>query len=412
MHDLALSFRRLFTNTLSQSKAGVLPADATSHDFKLPWLSYQYNSCTSISQHHYLMPQGRPPTKGARSKPKASPDGASKSTALISGGNDSGHRVPSQLQQTCLNIFRDALKPDELDSTVVQEVKGDLYNRDFAAAFGKEENLRVYAARWSPSRALGYLQVLVDIQDHLLTGWTSGDPSGDEDAKFKAVCLGGGAGAELVALSGWTSLVLQNSSRFKVDARFLDIAAWGTTVTELHRRITTAPEVSKFASAAAKEANRPLLPEDTITAHFDQQDALHWPQDSLQEAVADVDLVTLMFTLNELYSISISQTQNLLLKLTKAMKPGALLLVVDSPGSYSTVSINGAEKKYPMQWLLDLTLLGPPGKTPENDRKWEKIEEDESRWFRLPQGLKYPIELENMRYQIHLYRRVGVKEGG
>jgi 25S rRNA (uracil2843-N3)-methyltransferase len=45
----------------------------------------------------------------------------------------------------------------------------------------------------------------------------------------------------------------------------------------------------------------------------------------------------------------------------------------------------------------------------EKDRemaKWEKIHEDESRWFRLASTLQYPIELENMRMQLHLYRRL------
>jgi 25S rRNA (uracil2843-N3)-methyltransferase len=82
---------------------------------------------------------------------------------------------------------------------------------------------------------------------------------------------------------------------------------------------------------------------------------------------------------------------------------GTLLLVVDSPGSYSTVSLNGAEKKYPMQWLLDHTLLdeGPKGDT----AAWSKLTEDESKWFRLDTRLRYPIELEDMRFQLHLYRR-------
>ena len=44
--------------------------------------------------------------------------------------------------------------------------------------------------------------------------------------------------------------------------------------------------------------------------------------------------------------------------------------------------------------------------------KWEKVVDEESKWFRLPPGLRYPIELENMRYQIHLYRRLPDGGGG
>lgn len=130
-------------------------------------------------------------------------------------------------------------------------------------------------------------------------------------------------------------------------------------------------------------------------------------------------LVTLMFTLNELYTASAPRTQLFLMKLTDVLPTGALLLVVDSPGSYSEVQVNNSPKKYPMHWLLDHALLRSDKKRENggeaergwvegNDerQRWEKLIGDESRWFRLPGGLRYPIELENMRYQIHLFRRV------
>jgi 25S rRNA (uracil2843-N3)-methyltransferase len=93
------------------------------------------------------------------------------------------------------------------------------------------------------------------------------------------------------------------------------------------------------------------------------------------------------------------------------MPKGAILLVVDSPGSYSTINLNGAEKKYPMQWLLDHTLLEQASSDAKESAhadgaKWEKVHEEESRWFRLDASLAYPIDLENMRMQVHLYRRL------
>jgi 25S rRNA (uracil2843-N3)-methyltransferase len=64
-----------------------------------------------------------------------------------------------------------------------------------------------------------------------------------------------------------------------------------------------------------------------------------------------------------------------------------------------------------MQWLLDHTLLNQVAekgaeRRKEEAAKWEKIHEDESRWFRLNSALEYPMELENMRMQVHLYRRL------
>ncbi len=178
-------------------------------------------------------------------------------------------------------------------------------------------------------------------------------------------------------------------------------------------------------------------------------------------------LVTLLFTLNELYTAAgVGPTTAFLRRLSAAACPGTLLLVVDSPGSYSEAAVGrgggagGEKRRYPMQWLLDHTLLrqDPPGlgrgrgreengarrrekgtvqeegkEEEEEEQKdpppvrsnngdddgdhddteagegapvmaWEKLESADSVWFRLADGLRYPIQLENMRYQMHLYR--------
>lgn len=315
--------------------------------------------------------------------------------------------APLHLQQKCLNVFRDALDPDFQDGQTIQEVKGYLYNREFAAAFGKDEYLRVYAARWSPSRALGYLQIMADIQKHFMCE-KSGSSLGSRGG-CKVVCLGGGAGAELVGLSGWANMLSETTSRTSLQILLVDKAPWDRTVAELYKGIVTAPQMSKFAPAAARETNFPLLPEDAISVEFRQVDVLDCPELDFRRLVVDADLVTLMFTLNELYSVSLAKAQRLLSQIEAIVAPGTLLLVVDSPGSYSTVALNGTEKRYPMQWLLDIPFLGPQPKaeTKLPEAKWEKVVSDASRWFRLPAGLQYPIELENMRYQIHLFKRIG-----
>ena len=97
------------------------------------------------------------------------------------------------------------------------------------------------------------------------------------------------------------------------------------------------------------------------------------------------------------------------------------LLVVDSPGSYAEIQLGrttarvdtgedkvAPTKKYPMKWLLDHTLLEVAKDGDET--AWEKVESEDSLWFRIEQKdrekLRYPIELENMRYQLHCYRRL------
>lgn len=311
------------------------------------------------------------------------------------------------LQQKCLNIFRDALKPAGDDSEALQEVKKHLFNRDFVQAFGKESYLRAYAGRWSPSRALAYHQVLIDVQDEVLRD--SDRATGD--GVFRAVCIGGGAGAELVSLATWLYVARHSTTTplrvEKVYATLLDIAAWDPVITELHQAVITPPSLSAYASAAVREANEAMLMKEAYSVEFQRMDALAITGSQCQAIVGRADLVTMMFTLNELYSTSVARTQQMLARITASSRPGNHLLVVDSPGSYSTVSINGADKNYPMHWLLDLTLVGSQ-KQPNGEKatpKWRKLVTDESRWFRLPPGLKYAIELENCRYQIHLYRR-------
>lgn len=334
--------------------------------------------------------------------------------------------IPIELQQILLNIFRNSFAERlSVDfGPLLQEVKGHLFNRDFAAAFGKEEYLEMYAARWSPSRALGYLDLFWDLRQDLGFGLDEPIPDGSDSAKSrKVVCLGGGAGAEIVALGGLQKLLLDKISEQKegedekvVDAgkmevTAVDIADWNVVVENLAKHLTTAPTLSKYASAAAKAANVPFLDQDQISITFAQQDVLKVSASEMTSQLADANLVTLLFTLNELYSTSLPLTQKFLLQLTSIMKPGSLLLVVDSPGSYSTVTLNGAEKKYPMQWLLDHTLLDQASSNKHERGKeeiasWEKVKEDDSRWFRLDDRLSYPIELENMRMQMHLYRRL------
>jgi 25S rRNA (uracil2843-N3)-methyltransferase len=160
----------------------------------------------------------------------------------------------------------------------------------------------------------------------------------------------------------------------------------------------------------------PLVLLSSYQVLFEQADILELGADELRNLLTGKDLVTIFFTLNELYTTSMPKTQTLLSRLTHIAKKGSLFLVVDSAGSYSTVSFNGQEKKYPMHWLLDHALLKASssdfkseyakGSDSISKTEWEKLQETESEWFRIPQGLKYPLELENMRYQLHLYRRL------
>ncbi|KAL2073443.1 hypothetical protein VTL71DRAFT_10767 [Oculimacula yallundae] len=385
------------------------------------------------------------PTKKSAAKPKAKP------IAKTVGSEPPVESVvPLKLQQRALNIFKDTF-PDILASetlqSLLQEVKGCLYERDFERAFGKKDYLEAYSVRWSPSRALCYQSVLVDIQEHLMGLFPATQDGNSKSAiGLHAVCFGGGA-AEVVAFGAFlrhlhdsageqlpqeTVLKLDSltitdqpsntdppkdnngSTNQEIDLVLVDSADWKDVATKLTSGLVAIPTLSKYANAAARESNFPLLEAGSLKTSFTMENCLEMDrQRFLDLGKGKKTLFTLLFTLNELYTASISKTTKFLLNLTSFAEPGTLLLIVDSPGSYSETTFGPAgdtetPKKYPMKWLLEHALLGTD--TPRGEENsialWEKVVSDDSRWFRVHDTLRYPIAIENMRYQIHLYRKI------
>jgi 25S rRNA (uracil2843-N3)-methyltransferase len=393
-----------------------------------------------------MPPKSRGPNKSIQKHTKSSKNQSTSDHAFnAKDGGATKDSVPLALQQKLLNIFRNAF-PSRFEpglSTLLQEVKGLLYHRDFIQAFERDDYREAYAVRWSPSRTLGYLEIFEEVVDGIWDAKDrdesekeSGEDEGSEN-EIKIICLGGGAGAEMVSLAGLLNMLQQrrnsdenakipDKSPIKVQRQapclnvdFVDIANWAPILDRLYENITTPPALSPYASTAAKASNISLIPASILSFTFHQHDILKLHLRELHPLVGDQDLVTLFFTLNELYTTSPSLTQTFLLNLTWCTKVGTILLVVDSAGNYSEVGLGKEEvKKYPMQWLLDHTLLKSATEVdfshPVDESfaekkhvlKWEKLKGEESRWFRLSDGLKYPLELENMRYQVHLYRRI------
>ncbi len=303
--------------------------------------------------------------------------------------------LPLELQQFILDQFSHAFPFSDavkLKQTI-QEVKGHLYDRDFADAFGKQDYLSAYTLRWSASRALCYGEIFANLQ--FLQDRQK--PPQLHKSASQVLCIGGGGGAELVGLAAAT-----RASDTRTEVTVVDIADWSGTLETLRNVLVSPPPLSTYASETVRKANRAMIEPERLNVTFVQKDILECRSEGLRELLLGMELCTIMFTLNELFSSSISNTTALLLGLGDVMEVGALLLVADSPGSFSEVKIGKGQqtKQYPMKWLLDHTLIEVAKGT------WEKVMEDDSRWFRMEKQLRYPIGLENMRYQIHLYRRI------
>lgn len=343
-------------------------------------------------------------------------------------------------QQRLLDIFSNAfnktLSSDEF-TTTLQEIKQALFNREFATAFGREDYLEAYAARWSPTRALCYATVLLSIKRHLNKilipdketpgkesdlGQTKGETTSNENDKLEQDVAAGiesikldstspsrNASLHMLSVGGCAAEHIAFASYIQATSTYghltlLDSGPWAQVVSLLESSTVNPPPISKYASAARQAANRPMLGKGQLSLAFVQKDVLNLDLDSLSAQCADGKtpiLLTMLFTLNELYTTAgIGKTTKFLKNLGQVLAPDSLVLVVDSPGSYSEAALGKEKKKYPMQWLLDHTLI----ETETPGYSWEKLQSDDSTWFRLSEDLSYPIALEDMRYQMHLYR--------
>lgn len=404
---------------------------------------------------------GMPGWKGPgyiHKKKKPQQQSAGSGSAAASEPPKLDHVLPIELEQLMINVFRttfpasndfEALKP------TLQEIKDALFRRDFDMAFGRADFLEAYAIRWSPSRALGYAQLMAWIceeraDDACIQRLIGGE---EEQKPAKVVCFGGGA-AEILAFSGLLrhlrpsdaagqpdspsedvsedlqalSISEAASSAKLLDLHLIDTADWSSVLSKLQACLETPPTLSKYASAAARATNASFLSPGAVKHTFTRSDVLSCSTEDLRAAIGpDPALITLLFTLNELYTASMPRTTAFLLKLTEAAPSGSLLLVVDSPGSYSETAVGNAregeeKKRYPMSWLMDYALVPKPKKKVADGEKkvadgdkggedesapaWEKVISEDSVWYRLEEDLEYPVSLENMRFQIHVFKRV------
>lgn len=415
------------------------------------------------------------PKQKPTSKPQKPPRQPSKQPRKPNTSNHDGSEspidfntpIPLQLQQLTLDIFKSALLPSnpassastsketpeerELDTkTLIQTIKSHLYQRDFDSAFtdAGEDLLRAYALRWSAARALGYAGLFRGVLQ-----WMRKECLARRKSVYstKAVCIGGGAGAEIVALAGaWRALDFglgvedglgqlsledeeeenkdETGNESQIEGRVksvlsvaaVDIADWSGVVRRLEKTVAS----DAVPTLRSSEYQPPLVPVDgdgsgngAFSVSFQRADILEMSEDQLKDVFLEANssenalLVTLMFTLNELFSTSMAKTTGFLLRLSEILPSNAVLLVVDSPGSYSTLKMgkdkdgNPVERNYPMKFLLDHTLLSVA------EGKWERIYTQDSRWWRRDaERLRYEVGegagLEDMRFQLHLYRRL------
>ncbi|CEJ91326.1 hypothetical protein VHEMI07046 [[Torrubiella] hemipterigena] len=333
---------------------------------------------------------------------------------------------------------------------VLTAVREALEQKDYTKTFGTEEFLEAYTIRWSPSHALTIANVLAWVCSEMGEAvWVQQFLQNGGQKSSKIVCIGKG-GSDLLACVALLkhcheskieklpelesspsdatpqddiSVPSSHPSAVDKDSAMIDLNLvykhdWSEIVTRLHHTLTHPPPLSKHATAKARASNISVIPSHAINLAANHLDILDSASADLCTMIGpDPALITLFFTLQEFYSISISKTTGFLSRLTSAAPKGSLLLIVNSPGADVSLpdrNNKGQEKKYPLEWLFYQALTPPKSKssseTSSEDAEqpaWEKlIENGHEKEYKLPAKLEFPGSLENTRFQVHLLERL------
>lgn len=277
-----------------------------------------------------------------------------------------------------LECFKFILSSDELPS-MVQLVKGELYNRNYIAAFDSEDKRLAYVARWVPARALAYASLFASLKDVLRMFQNPME-------QRRVLCVGGGASSEVVGLASlFSGLKLKDgSSKATLHVDVIDIADWGSIVAK----------ISLFVQ------EKWLYDGSSFTSNFICGDVLALSAEEMH--LEQQDLISLLFTTNELFCEKKTETIRFLQLLSKVCKKDSYLLIAESAGSYSHITVG--QKQFPVQFLIDMILVGKPS---EKNGAWEIVQLSESCWYRVDEKetVKYPVKLENMRFFYRLYKK-------
>lgn len=280
-----------------------------------------------------------------------------------------------------LDLFHEVLKGILASPTLqdhIQEVKGALYNRDYMAAFDTDDKRFAYVSRWTPARALAYSSLFASFP-------VIRKVFADKDKKRRVLCVGGGAASEMVGIASLFCRLKEfnPSSDSELDITIVDIANWSTVINHFTSYIKS------HWIYKSEKLNTAFIEGDILDPNVVRNDEF------------DADFVTLLFTTNELFCEKRAETIKFLQRLNANCKKDSYLLIAESAGSYSHITVG--TKRFPVQFLVDTILVGKPG---DDNGAWEIVDSSDSCWYRMNEKeISYPMKLENMRFFYRLYRK-------
>lgn len=194
----------------------------------------------------------------------------------------------------------------------------------------------------------------------------------------KTLCIGGGAGSEILALA---SLIKElNNFKTKMQITSVDCADWRTILEEMGNLIETRWKMSS----------------ESYSNTFRHEDILDTYK---MLPFSEQHVITSLFTTNELFAASRVKTMALLSHLSEVCQSGTLLIVAESTGTYSEIQMGS--KTYPLELVLDMTLAG-------KNKAWTIVQKDQSLWYRVPEASKkkYALQIENTHMMLRVYKKL------
>ncbi|KAI9259390.1 hypothetical protein BY458DRAFT_588462 [Sporodiniella umbellata] len=289
-------------------------------------------------------------------KPKAAYDKLALKERWKILGSNAEQNIISMIRKASMSTFsrEDFLK-------TLQTIKASFVQRDYEGIFTEASNLEVYAAAYVPGRALCYYEIFNRPQLLKLLMKRS-----------QVYCIGSGSGSELVAIAAAMTRV--PAEHQKISLIMQDIGDYESVLASLEKTIR----------------EKWLIDEKQLNCVYEKGDILNLENTLIEERLKKSDLITFMFVINELF-VKKAPALALIQSVVKSMKKGSHLLVVESAGSFSHLKVGS--KTYMVYTLLDAI------------QDLELVIGEDSRWYRHPENLKYPIDIQNMRYFIRLYKK-------
>jgi len=286
------------------------------------------------------------------------------------------------VSQAILNIIKTAcLEHISNDSfeTILQKIKTHFYNREYDAIFSEPKYLPIYTTAYAPSRALAYYELFTshtELKNILAT------------PNAYIYCMGSGAGSEVVGLT-CANLASSTDESQGLEIHCQDYADYNEVQASLVKTMQKQWNIQesriKYSTSVAD-----VLKNDKIDGM------------TVDEHISKATLVTAMFLMNELFTMSKKETVQLITRLVKNLPKGSYFLLVDSAGSFSNLDVNNSEgntkKTIMIYQLIDMI------------KSFDILIKDDAVWYRLPnekvQPLHYPTKLNNMRYFLRLNKKL------